>query len=141
MSLNTKKQRAHLYGLSFLKWTPEQRLSTLEKTSIECSLAVHKFGNDANEAHFNKFAESLSDFETMLEVAEETFPSLRFKMDEIKKQKLTVLKKQTLLKNEAKKHEEKAEQFKEKASNISTVIEKQQEATIKSKGLLRLLGK
>jgi hypothetical protein len=136
MSLNTKKQRNHLYSLSFLKWSVERRLSTLEKTSIESTLAIHKFGNDASEINFNKLCESLSDFETMLEVAEETFPALRGKMDMIKKQKLTVLKKQ----GTANKLEEQAKKIKENALKLPEIIKEQEEQAKNSKGLKRLLN-
>ena len=140
MSFNTPKQRKHLYSLTFLKWTVERRLSELEGSSIESSLAVHKFGNDANNVNFNKLAESLSDLETMLEVAELSFPHLRFKIDKIKKQKLTVLKKQTTISNEADKLEGKIVKLKTKASSLTSVIDKQKSEPIKSKGLKGLLG-
>lgn len=95
MSVNTRKQRNYVYGLTFLKWSVERRLSTLQQGSIETSLAVLKFGNEASEDNYKQLAEKLSDFETMLEVAEETFPALRADMDRIKKEKLITLKMQT----------------------------------------------
>ena len=118
MSLNTLKQRQYLYKQTFLKWTVPQRLSTLEQTAIETTLNVHKFGNNANDPNFKKFCESLSDIETMIEVAEMTFPSLRAEMDTFKKQKLTVLKKQTALKEEADGLEKVAENKRQEASEV-----------------------
>lgn len=132
MSLNTRKQRNHLYGFTFLKWKVEQRLSTLQKSAIETSLSVHNFGNGASEAHFLKMCETLSDLETMIEVAEETFPTLRHEMDRIKKEKLTALKKREKLNGEAKELEEKAEQKKEAASKVP-------EEQKKKKGILKHL--
>jgi len=140
MSFNTQKQRSHLYNLTFMKWKVEERISEFEKTSIESTLAIHKFGYKADNESFKKLCESLSDFETMLEVAEETFPALRENMDAIKKAKMIVLKKHTTLSDEASKHEIKADNLKKQASNISTVIEYQKKQKIKSKGLKSLFG-
>lgn len=140
MSLNTKKQRIHLYGQTFMKWSVEQRLSELEKASIETTLSIHKFGNQANDDNFKKMCEAFSDLETMLEVAEETFPAFRMKMDDIKKAKLTVLKKQTALTSQAQKHEAKADKKKEEALNVSKIIEKQVTDASNSKGLRKLLN-
>lgn len=117
-----------------MKWSVEKRLSELERCTIDCSLAIHKFGNNAEMNNFTKLCESLSDFETMLEVCEETFPTLRFKMDEIKKAKLTVLKKQ----GEATKFEEKAQAIKDQAIKIDEIIKKQVTDNSKSKGLRKL---
>ncbi len=125
MSVNNRKQRNYIYGLTFLKWTPEQRLSSLEQISIETSLAAHKFGTKPDEERFNKLCESISDLETMIEVAEESFPKLRETADKIMKSKLVTLKKQTVLKNAAKKHEEKAVEKKKEALNLAKVIEGQ----------------
>ncbi|MGD2113404.1 MAG: hypothetical protein PVG07_00015 [Acidobacteriota bacterium] len=134
MSVNTRKQRNYLYGLTFLKWSVEQRLSELERCSIDSTLAIHKFGNKADDDTFKKLCEAFSDYETMIEVAEETFPALRAEMDKIKKAKLTVLKKQ----GQANKHQEKADQIKEEALNLGKIIEKQETDTKKSKGLRSL---
>lgn len=123
-----------------MEWKLEERISEFEKTSIESTLAIHKFGYKANNESFKIFCEKLADFETMLEVAEETFPALRENIDSIKKSKLITLKKHTKLTDEATKHEEKAGELKNEASNISTVIEDQKKQKIKSKGLKRLLG-
>jgi peptidoglycan hydrolase CwlO-like protein len=118
MSLNTLKQRQYLYKQTFLKWKVEQRLSTMEQTAIETSLSVHKFGSNATEPNFKKLCESLSDIETMIEVAEMTFPTLRGEMDALKKEKLTVLKKQTALKEEAEEIDKKAEAIRKQASEV-----------------------
>lgn len=134
MSVNTRKQRNYLYNQTFLKWTVEQRLSEFERTSIDVTLAIHKFGNKANDETFDKLAESLADFETMLETAEETFPSLRAKMDKIIKAKLTVLKKQ----GQANGFKEKAKKIEEDALNVKNIVEKQQTEVKKSKGLKKL---
>lgn len=136
MSLNTKKQRLHLYGLTFMKWSVEQRLSELERTSIESTLSIHRFGNKADDDNFKKLCESLSDFETMLEVAEETFPRLRFEMERIQKAKLTALKKQ----GQANNLKEKAKKIEEKAYKLPDIIEKQESQNPRSKGLKKLLG-
>lgn len=140
MSLNTRKQRNYLYNQTFMKWTPEERISELEKAAIEVSLSVHKMGDNATAESFKKFTESISDFETMLETAELTFPTLRARIDTIKKAKLTTLKKHTVFTDEAEKHKSKADIANEKASKIKTVIESQQNQKVKSKGLLGLLG-
>lgn len=137
MSINTRKQRNHLYSLTFLKWTVEQRLSELERCSIDSTLAIHKFGNKADDDTFKKLCEMLSNYETMIEVAEETFPALRAEMDKIKKAKLTVLKKQ----GQATKYEDKAKKIKEDALNLGKIIEKQKTEEGNSKGLRKLLGK
>ena len=141
MSLNTRKQRSYLYSQTFLKWKVEQRLSTLQKTAIESSLAIHKFGNNATQEGFKKLCESLSDFETMLEVIEETFPALRSEMDLIKKEKLTVLKKQNVLNNQAKKLEGKAEEKKKKSINIPEIIKMQTEQKLKPNGIRKLFDR
>lgn len=140
MSLNTKKQRQHLYNSTFLKWSVERRLSTLEKSTIDSTLSIHNFGNGASEEHFLKFCEALSDFETMIEVAEMTFPALRPEMERIQKQKLTTLKKRSLLQNKSSELEKKAEAIKEKALNLPEIIKKQESEKIKSKGLKKLFG-
>lgn len=131
MSLNTRKQRNHLYSLVFLKWSVERRLSTLQQGSIETSLAVLHFGNEATEANYKQLAEKLSDFETMQEVAEETFPALRADMDRIKKEKLLTLKMQTKImsgKGTEKEKEEKAAkvpyQIREKKSFVDQFSER-----------------
>jgi len=101
-----------------MKWTPEKRLSTMEQTAIEASLSIHRFGNNATDPNFKKFCESLSDIETMIEVAELTFPSLRSEMNIFKKHKLKVLKKRTELYEEADGLEKVAENIRKEANEV-----------------------
>ena len=110
MSLNTKKQRQFLYRYTFLKWTPEQRLSTFEKSAIELSLAIHNFGNKPTDKTMNMLAEKIGDLETMAEVSELSFENLRQTIDVIKKEKLTTLQKQSRLIETAESLEAKAEE-------------------------------
>lgn len=133
MSYNSLKQRRPLYNATFLKWSIQRRLSTFEQASIESTLSIHKFGNEASQANFDNLCESLSDLETMIEVAEESFPALRGQMDVIKKHKLKALKKQT----EANKLEDKAKEIKEKALNLPDIIKQQEEQAKNSKGIKR----
>lgn len=123
-----------MYSLTFLKWSVEQRLSELERASIDTTLAIHKFGNKADDETFKKLCEAFSDLETMLEVAEDTFPALRFEMDKIKKAKLSVLKKQ----GQANNYKEKANKIEAEALNVKKIIEKQQTEAKNSKGLKKL---
>lgn len=140
MSLNTRKQRNYLYSRTFLKWELIQRLETLEKTSIEASLAIHNFGHLATKDNFDKLCNSLSDFETMLEVAEETFPDLRSEIDRVKKEKLTILKKRSVLDNQANGLEKKAKEKKEKSLKIPEIIKQQQEQKLKPNGFKKLFN-
>jgi len=118
MSLNIKKQRQYLYKMTFMLWNVEQRLSTFQKSAIEVSLAVNKFGTEASDANFNKLCENVSDIETMIEVIELTFAPLREEVERIKKQKLVVLQRTTRLNQEANGLEEKAGLIKKEASEV-----------------------
>ena len=132
MSFNTKKQRQHLYNLTFLKWTLERRLSTLQQSTIETTLAIHVFGNKPTQDNFIKLSEALSDLETMIEVHELTYPALRQEMDKIQKQKLITLKKQNALESQASRLETKATEKKEAAAKIPDLIKKQKEQKAKN---------
>ena len=127
MSLNTRKQRNYLYNRTFLKWSIEERLIEFQKTALEVSLAIHNFGHKADNETFQRLNESLADFETMLETAEETFPNLRSSVEEIKKAKLIVLSKHTEINKEADKVQDKADKIREKAKNLKAVVKSQQE--------------
>lgn len=140
MSLNTRKQRNYLYSQTFLKWDVTQRLETLEKTSIESSLTIHNFGHLATKDNFERLCDSLSDFETMLEVAEETFPALRQEIDRIKKEKLTILKKRSVLESQASDLEKKAKEKKEKSLKIPEIIKEQEEQKLKPNRIKRLFN-
>ena len=93
MSVNNSqlKKRKLIYKFTFMKWTPERRLSTFERTAIETSLAIHNFGNGATETTFRKLSESVADIKTMIEVAELTFPILKAEAERIMKEKLVAL--------------------------------------------------
>jgi hypothetical protein len=107
MNNNSKRKRRNLlYQYTFLKWTVERRLSTFEKTAIETTLAIHNFGNNATEQNFNKFCESVADIKTMVEVAEQSFPLLRIRSEDIMKEKLTILDLRTQEKGEEPEEEE-----------------------------------
>ena len=88
MSLNTLKRRSHLYSNTLLKLKTETRLSSFERTAIENSLSIHKFLHFSSEANLKEMAETISDFETMVEVVQLTFAKLRPEIDKIKKEKL-----------------------------------------------------
>lgn len=140
MSINTRKQRNYLYSKTFLTWKIEERISEFEKTAIEASLSIHKFGYKADNLSFQNLCEILSDNEIMLEVAEESFPNLRNNIDAIKRSKLLSLKKHTAIIDESQQLEVKANQLKEQASNLTKVIDQQKAAQIKSKKLFRLFN-
>ena len=93
-----------------MKWTPERRLSTFERTAIETSLAIHNFGNGATETTFRKLSESVADIKTMIEVAELTFPILKAEAERIMKEKLVALDIRTQEEERAKANTEKAEE-------------------------------
>jgi len=112
MSVNNSnlKKRKLIYKFTFMKWTPERRLSTFERTAIETSLAIHNFGNGATETTFRKLSESVADIKTMIEVAELTFPILKAEAERIMKEKLVALDIRTQEEERAKANTEEAEE-------------------------------
>lgn len=124
MSLNTRKQRSHVYGRTFLKWTPERIYSTLQQSLLDCALAVHHFGADSTNADLHGLAVAFSDLETMMEVTEEIYPTLRPAIDRLKKEKLTILLKQTKLNGEAQKLTDKVEAKKKEAEEVPDKVSK-----------------
>lgn len=125
MKANTLKQREHAYKEIFKGWDASNHLITFASSCATSATSVLRFLNNPNNVTVDTLAQSLADYEVMLELTNQRYEGqdLAKKIELYKKQKVQTLIDRRLL-----------EVKKEKAEQIADAANKAVEDGDKAKG-------